>query len=666
MSEQEAYERKNNRVLLHDTMQSRGDADDPAAWLRETDIVSYDFPYAANLIAESFQEWRGLSGTEFTRSWDWCVLNFEGRYIDLIDDAGNAGQSRKGQWEAAAAAALQSMKPYAIHEQAAGQAMSFIIIPVFTRGRGEIFALLGCAMLQEQFEQGGLYIAEAMSMHFQTCFYRRFEHVFVSDLAGVHLHAEREGSRRSLLFQIVQRMHDNIDVDAVLTEVIDSISAMYPGARLELFMSQDHRSAHPQVKPLPLRWGNDDVCARAFKDGRVALYAGNENSHLVEVGLPLGGKQGVYGVFHMVMDKPAFSEVDLRFLSMVADTAGTAFENAKLYERSNQLIRELRMSNELTQRLNQSLRLGDIFQFAFEELLEMFDADYCCILHMNDEKGGLEAIACNYHPLLNEILDTGEGLGGKVYTTGEAIILSDYQNAAGRYSRLMDATGSRSLIATPLSVGGEVRGAIMLTHRDPHFFSYDSYRLLQAMAGHIGLAVGNARLHAEVRRLANRDSLTGLYARHYLDEVIKDKQITEFCGSLIVVDIDQFKMVNDTYGHQKGDKILRQVSEIVKSSIRQGDIAARWGGEELAVYLPQLGVQQAVFVAERIRKRVMGETEPCVTVSCGIAEWSWTDDKVSVESLFYRADMALYEAKNNGRNQVVIDSKKAEISAKNP
>ncbi|WP_060819473.1 diguanylate cyclase [Paenibacillus riograndensis] len=665
MSEQEACGRKNNRVLLQDTMQSRGYTEDPAAWLRETDIVSYDFPYAANLIAESFREWRGQSGPEFAKAWDWCVLNFEGEPIDIIDNRGHEDQWRR-QLEAAAADSLQFAKPYTIHEHAAGHTMSFVIIPVFTRSRREIFALLGCVMPHEQFEQGGLYIAEAMSLHFQACFYRRFEHMFMSDLAGLHLHAERESSRRSLLFQIVQRMHDNIDVDAVLTEVIDSISAMYPGARLELFMSQDHRSANPLVKPLPLHWGDDDVCARAFKDGRVSLYAGREDNHSVEIGLPLGGKQGVYGVFHMVMDKPAFPEVDLRFLSMVADTAGTAFENAKLYERSNQLIRELRMSNELTQRLNQSLRLGDIFQFAFEELLEMFDADYCCILHMNEDKGGLEAIACNYHPLQGEILEIGEGLGGRVYTTGEALILSDYRNADGSYSRLMNATGSNSVIATPLNVGGEVRGAIMLTHREPHFFSYDSYRLLQAMAGHIGLAVGNARLHAEVRRLANRDSLTGLYARHYLDEIIKDKQITEFCGSLIVVDIDQFKMVNDTYGHQKGDKILRQVSEIVKSSIRQGDIAARWGGEELAVYLPQLGVQQAVFVAERIRKQVMSETDPCVTVSCGIAEWSWTDDKVSVESLFYRADMALYEAKNNGRNQVVLDTKIAETSTKNP
>ncbi|WP_310832854.1 sensor domain-containing diguanylate cyclase [Paenibacillus pedocola] len=665
MSEQEAYGRKDNRMLLQDTMQSSGEFNDPAAWLKETDIVSYDFPYAAELIAESFREWRGQAVPPFAKLWEWCVLSFDGKWLEAIDGSGARSERWKAQWEAEAAYSLRSGKLYSAEERTTEPAMVLLTIPVFTRGLGEIFALLGCAMTAEQYEQGGVHTAEAMAMHFQTCFYHRFEHVFVSDLAGVHQHAERESSRRSLLFQIVQRMHDNIDVNAVLTEVIDSISAMYPGARLDLFMSQDHRSTHPQVKPLPFRWGDDDVCAKAFKDGRVALHAGPDKRS-VEIGLPLGGKQGVYGVFHMVLDRPAFPDVDLRFLSMVADTAGTAFENAKLYERSNQLIRELRMSNELTQRLNQSLRLGDIFQYAFEELLEMFDADYCCILHLNEEKGGLEAIACNYQPLRGEIIDAGNGLGGKVYTTGEPIIVSNYRDAEDTSSKLMQATHSQSLIATPLSVGGEVRGAIMLAHREPQFFSYDSFRLLQAMAGHIGLAVGNARLHAEVRYLANRDSLTGLYARHYLDEEIKERQSKDFCGSLIVVDIDQFKMVNDTYGHQKGDKILKQVSEIVKSSIRQGDIAARWGGEELAVYLPQLGVQQAVFVAERIRKRVMGETEPRVTVSCGIAEWSWTDDRVSVESLFYRADMALYDAKNNGRNQVVIDCKDADVSVKNP
>lgn len=664
MSEQGAYDHKGSHVLKQDTTLSSDDFKDPTSWLKESDIVSHDFLYASGLIADTFNEWHTQQAAlPFTETWDWCVLNYE---LKSLNNVSNCSDRWSTVWEEAASLSMDSRIPHSLQISEIDTSTTVLAIPICTRTHEEIFAFLCCAMSTDQYGKGGREIVEALALNFKTCFYRRFEHVLMSDLAKIHRHSELESNRHSLLFQIVQRMHDNIDVDAVLNEVIESISAMYPGAKLILFMSQDHRSAHPQVEPLPLRWETNDVCARAFKDGQVALETSSEDSRLVEIGLPLGGKQGIYGVFHMVLFDPTFLDMDLRFLSMVADTAGTAFENAKLYERSNQLIRELRMSSELTQRLNQSLRLSDIFHFAFEELLEMFQADFCCILHMNEEKGGLEAVACNHQSLLNEMIDIGQGLGGRVYSTGEPLILSDYLEHPQTASRLMDATDSQSLIATPLSVGGEVRGAIMLTHRDPHYFSYDNYRLLQAVAGHIGLAVGNALLHAEVRRLANRDTLTGLYARHYLDEEIKERQGTDFCGSLIVVDIDQFKVVNDTYGHQKGDKILKQVSEIVKTSIRKGDIAARWGGEELAVYLPQLGVQQATYVAERIRFRVQNETEPQVTVSCGIAEWSWTDERVSVESLFYRADMALYEAKNNGRNQVVIDSRNIESRMEYP
>lgn len=650
MSDRESFGYENSHRLLYAADHPDDKCEDSSDWLKQTDIVEHDFPYVARLLAESFEDWSGeWTGIGAFRNWQWCVLDHNLRMI--CASPGGAGWTMS--WGAAAEAA-EITGGMCLLKPADGTICA--AVPVLTRLKGERFAYLCCAIPEEQTADSEAFLQAAM-LHYRACFYRRFEHMFVADLTEVQRRSERESGRHSLLFQIVQRMHDHIDVEIVLTEVINSLTAMFPGSSMLLYMSQDHKSAHPQVKTLPLHWPVNDVRARAFKTGKVAVQSNQADGRYVEIGLPLGGKQGVYGVFHLIMFNPAFSDLDLRFLTMAADTAGTAFENAKLYERSNQLIRELRMSNELTRRLNQSLQLKDVFKVAYEGLMEMFQADYCCILHMKEEKGGLETVICNKPEMERVIVDANQGLGGKVYATGEPVILAEYSEAQQPESQLMRVTGSQSAIAVPLTVGGVVRGVIILTHRLPRYFSFDSFRLLQAMAGHIGLAVGNALLHAEVRRLANRDSLTGLYARHYLDEEIIKRQSSEFCGSLIIVDIDEFKQVNDTYGHQKGDAILGKVSEVIRSSIRQGDIAARWGGEELAIYLPQLGVKQASAVAERIRLRVQAETDPAVTVSCGIAEWSWTDDVVSVDSLFYRADMALYRAKDSGRNRVEADLK---------
>jgi diguanylate cyclase (GGDEF)-like protein len=203
-------------------------------------------------------------------------------------------------------------------------------------------------------------------------------------------------------------------------------------------------------------------------------------------------------------------------------------------------------------------------------------------------------------------------------------------------------------------VNGEVIGVVMITHREPNYFSYDNYKLLQVISSHLGLALSNASLHAEVNRMVITDNLTGLFARHYLNERISRRQKRDSIGSLILLDIDHFKKVNDTYGHQIGDSILQQVSKIIQTSIRDGDIAARWGGEEMAIYLPEVGYEVTVKVAERIRSRVEKETSPRVTISCGLAEWRRTDDRISVESLFYRADMALYKAKHMGRNSIRV------------
>ncbi|WP_127576413.1 diguanylate cyclase [Paenibacillus barengoltzii] len=628
-------------------------------WLRQLDITVHDFPYIDSILKQAFAEWRKqISDMPEIGEVDVFLAGCYGE--KLLIDSLNPRQLLERSWPSG----MEEVIKESLRERKAIAAQKsdgvYAAVPVHTRIHGELFAMIGCLM-RESCTSEALLFAKMAARLYQTCFYRCFEGMFITDLVRIQQQAKREEQRRSKLFQMVQKLHDKIDVDSVLTEVFERVSNMYPNARLELLMSQDHLSLDPRVKSFQLLGQGDELLVRAFMEGRMQtrniIDSTGDGESSLEIAVPLSGKQGVYGVFHLRIEREEIDDVDLQLISMLADTAGTAFENAKLYEQSNLLINELRLINELTKRLNQSLRLKEVFQFATEELLSIFQAEYCCISQVNKDTETFEIMSCNVPGLSKEHFPMTYGFSGLVYSTQEPIILSDFQAYGKVTSRFMEETNSRSLITAPLFVRGEVIGVIMLAHRKPRFFSYDNYKLLQVLSSHIGLAIANASLHAEVRRMANRDMLTGLYARHYVDDAIKDFQKRDANGSLIIVDIDQFKQVNDTFGHQTGDKILKQVCSIVKSSIRKTDIAARWGGEELAVYLPGASAENSYEIAETIRLRVAMDTDPPVTVSCGIAEWGKDDEKLSVESLFYVADMALYKAKNNGRNQTQIGSR---------
>lgn len=495
-----------------------------------------------------------------------------------------------------------------------------------------------------------------LALSFQSSVQSKEERYKYDQLLMQYQQREIEFKKHDILFEASKKLHAKIDVHSVLTEVIDCMQSVYPNMHVDLLLSQDNDSTNLAVKPLIFQSTEDDIRTRAFMEGKVIFEPSSDGNgpSAGNLAAPLSGKQGVYGVLFMQSKYDLIDTSDLQFISLLADSAGSAFENAKLYEQSNVMINELRLINEITKQLNQSLRLNEIFNSASTEILSIFGADYCCILQSDKDHEKLIVQATNLPAMFHETFILEHGFSGLIYTTKEPIIISDYWSNDKVESRLMQMSNSRSLIGSPILVNGQVEGVILVVHSKPNFFSYDNYKLLQVLSGHIGLAMTNASLHAEVKRMVITDNLTGLYVRHYLDEQANLMQKKDFCGSLIVVDIDYFKRVNDTYGHQVGDKILIQVSQIIKSSIRDSDIAARWGGEELAIYLPQVAKDQTVRIAERIRLRVYQETNPQVTVSCGVSDWNWEEDKISVESLFYRADMALYQAKNNGRNQIQI------------
>lgn len=633
---------------------------DLPSWIAGQEITEADLPYIHPLLGKSFADWIEQSeGFPWLSGWPIVLLHPDYSAVASAGAAIEAGISARWDRDAAgstaAGIALESCRPALVraeeHRHPTFAGIDTLAVPVFSRSSGIVCAAIVCLAPAGAAGAGELKLLQAAAFHYKSCMYRRFEQQFIEDQLYVVEMASREDRRRDRLLEIMRRLNDHIDVENVLTEVFSSLEQLYPTCSTNLFLSQDYSSINERVRPLAFHQQDMDLCWRAFMDGE--RREDGEGDHR-RIAFPLAGKQGVYGVLRLDLSAEPFDDLDMRFVATLTSGAGTAFEKARMHEQANVLIGELRLINELTQRLNSSLRLSDTIQFATAELMSIFHADNCFILQLDPQQSRFSVISSNVPELNREVFSIDYGFCGVMLATKEPIILSDYHSATPVRSELMEATGSRSLIASPLLLNGEVIGGIMVTHRQSNHFSYENYKLLQILSAHIGLAVSNSSLHAEVRRMVITDNLTGLYARHYLNERIQRKQEKDASGSLIVVDIDHFKKINDTYGHQVGDAILIQVSSIIRSAIRESDIAARWGGEELAIYLPQLSLDQTLKVAERIRSRVEQETAPKVTVSCGVSEWSSSDDRISVESLFYRADMALYEAKHQGRNCVTI------------
>ncbi|MBB6733745.1 sensor domain-containing diguanylate cyclase [Cohnella zeiphila] len=654
-------DRESHRLNQEGTPPSR-DPQDLPNWVQRQDLAEADLPYIHSLLAASYADWQEQAeGFPWPTGRPIVLLHLDGSRVAPAADSPEDNGMSPWDWSpealgpTAASIAFGTCRPTLTRadEHAAPSLKAFdsMAVPIFTRTTGIICAAFACLLPAGAAQAGELKLLQSAALHFRTCLYRRFELLFVKDLMRATQLTNREERRRDLLFEVMRRMNDHIDVENVLAEVFDILEQAYPLCRTDLFLSQDYSSSNEKVKPLAFHQQEMDICWKSFMEG--AMREEREGGRR-RIALPLAGKQGVYGVLLLDVLETDFDDSDLRFVTMLTSGAGTAFEKAKLHEQSNTLIGELRLINELTQRLNSSLRLADTMQFANAELLHIFKADHCFILQLDPLNGHFIIMSTNAPEMNNETFDQDYGFCGVMLSTKEPIILSDYHSATPVASYLMDVTHSRSLLASPLLLNGDVIGAVMVTHGLPNHFSYDNYKLLQVLSAHLGLALSNSTLHAEVRRMVITDQLTGLYVRHYLNERIQRKLQKDAHGSLILVDIDYFKKINDTYGHQIGDAILIQVCNIIRSSIRDSDIAARWGGEELAIYLPKLTLEQAMRVAERIRNRVEEETSPNVTVSCGLSEWMSTDEKISVESLFYRADMALYEAKNGGRNNVAV------------
>ncbi len=213
-------------------------------------------------------------------------------------------------------------------------------------------------------------------------------------------------------------------------------------------------------------------------------------------------------------------------------------------------------------------------------------------------------------------------------------------------------------VTVPLKAKDKVIGVILADNRftkEP--ITKDDIRMLTMFANQAGLAIENSQLYEQTVVLSNSDSLTGLwnhgYFQYLLGEEIKKMENIKRPLSLLMIDIDDFKLFNDSFGHQAGDSILKQVSKILKDVSRRIDIVARYGGEEFSIILPETKKEEAFILAERLRQTVEHNPFPKpMTISIGIA--AYPEDAQTKEELILKADKALFEAKRTGKDRTGV------------
>ncbi len=262
------------------------------------------------------------------------------------------------------------------------------------------------------------------------------------------------------------------------------------------------------------------------------------------------------------------------------------------------------------------------------------------------------------------IKETDGGILAKAFADGMPFhIKQESGQVVSSGDPILSIFGSDEFVIVPLKARDTCIGLIVADN----FFTKrsitkDDIRVLMTFANQAGMAIENSKLYERAVVRAHKDSLTGLwnhgYFQYFLEDKLKAAKDRVTYLSIIMIDIDNFKNYNDTWGHQKGDEILLKISNIIADSSRRVDCVCRYGGEEFATVLPDATKKDAGVIAERIRSNIEqyhfisepGHPEQKITVSIGVA--SFPDDGANKAELIRAADEALYEAKHNGKNRV--------------
>jgi diguanylate cyclase (GGDEF)-like protein len=332
-----------------------------------------------------------------------------------------------------------------------------------------------------------------------------------------------------------------------------------------------------------------------------------------------------------------------------------------------QRVTDLERLNHSARQLASSIELETVIDAVATELPRAVAvADWVALVHRGHERTldgyVVDRFECGPGEFVREPLAAGAGLAARVIEQQRTVLIDDLSAAPRGGDDVCAPAGARAWLAAPVFVDNRCEGALVVASRRPGAFEDDHRRVVEGVALQVGAAIQNAHLY----EMAMVDGLTGLFVRRYFDaRIAEELERARRYGapfSVVMMDIDDFKRLNDTHGHLAGDRVLREVATIVRDQMRGVDTAARYGGEEFAVVLPRTEKVAAYNLAERIRAAIAERTVALdggptisVTASLGIAAYPDGDQPDDGnDGVVRRADLALYRAKQLGKNRVEL------------
>jgi diguanylate cyclase (GGDEF)-like protein len=389
-------------------------------------------------------------------------------------------------------------------------------------------------------------------------------------------------------------------------------------------------------------------------------YISTSKTTRSELAVPLMVRDEVVGVLDCQSDNLNHFDPDtIDLLALFSIQASMALQNAHLYSLERRRASQLEVINAIAQQMTAVLDIKDLLDKVCLLVQHAFQVSHVSVLQKEDDELVLRAHHGTLSPRFPEggRVPAGEGFWGETLRQGKTLLENDVKKDP-KYVGFYQET--KSTVCIPLVAFGQSLGILVLDSAQPGAFHAHEIQPLESVADICATAIQNAHYVDRVKQLAYLDGLTGIFNRRYFElrvaEEIERARRFETGMAVIMVDIDQFKYLNDEFGHILGDEVLRQVSSIFHQQLRKIDVVCRYGGEEFAILLSQTNPQHALNVAEKLRSLVERWQFPgvprSVTISAGAA--SYPEHGTTRDDLVKAADAGLYMAKQAGRNQVLL------------